>query len=155
MTEEIVEQRVMKVIVFQLMDKEYAIGIDVVTTIEKVLSITRVPNTPSHVRGVINLRGVITPIVDLRTRFGLEPRPLDDETRIIIVSMEDFDVGLVVDAANDVIDIPEDAIEPQPEVVGTVESEFISGVAKVGRRLFVLLNLEKVLQPVKRVSTDD
>lgn len=144
MTEEIVEQRVMKVIVFQLMDKEYAIGIDVVTTIEKVLSITRVPNTPSHVRGVINLRGVITPIVDLRTRFGLEPRPLDDETRIIIVSMEDFDVGLVVDAANDVIDIPEDAIEPQPEVVGTVESEFISGVAKVGRRLFVLLNLEKV-----------
>ncbi|HEY4565809.1 MAG TPA: chemotaxis protein CheW [Savagea sp.] len=155
MTEEIVEQKVMKVIVFQLMDKEYAIGIDVVTTIEKVLSITRVPNTPSHVRGVINLRGVITPIVDLRTRFGLEPRPLDDETRIIIVSMEDFDVGLVVDAANDVIDIPEDAIEPQPEVVGTVESEFISGVAKVGRRLFVLLNLEKVLQPVKRVSTDD
>lgn len=155
MTEEIVEQRVMKVIVFQLMDKEYAIGIDVVTTIEKVLSITRVPNTPSHVRGVINLRGVITPIVDLRTRFGLEPRPLDDETRIIIVSMEDFDVGLVVDAANDVIDIPEDAIEPQPEVVGTVESEFISGVDKVGRRLFVLLNLEKVLQPVKRVSTDD
>ena len=137
------------------MYKEYAIGIDVVTTIEKVLSITRVPNTPSHVRGVINLRGVITPIVDLRTRFGLEPRPLDDETRIIIVSMEDFDVGLVVDAANDVIDIPEDAIEPQPEVVGTVESEFISGVAKVGRRLFVLLNLEKVLQPVKRVSTDD
>lgn len=155
MTEEIVEQKVMKVIVFQLMDKEYAIGIDVVTTIEKVLSITRVPNTPSHVRGVINLRGVITPIVDLRTRFGLEPRPLDDETRIIIVSMEDFDVGLVVDAANDVIDIPEDAIEPQPEVVGTVESEFISGVAKVGCRLFVLLNLEKVLQPVKRVSTDD
>lgn len=155
MTEEIVEQKVMKVIVFQLMDKEYAIGIDVVTTIEKVLSITRVPNTPSHVRGVINLRGVITPIVDLRTRFGLEPRPLDDETRIIIVSMEDFDVGLVVDAANDVIDIPEDAIESQPEVVGTVESEFISGVAKVGRRLFVLLNLEKVLQPVKRVSTDD
>ena len=62
MTEEIVEQKVMKVIVFQLMDKEYAIGIDVVTTIEKVLSITRVPNTPSHVRGVINLRGVITPI---------------------------------------------------------------------------------------------
>lgn len=155
MTEEIVEQKVMKVIVFQLMDKEYAIGIDVVTTIEKVLSITRVPNTPSHVRGVINLRGVITPIVDLRTRFGLEPRPLDDETRIIIVSMEDFDVGLVVDAANDVIDIPEDAIEPQPEVVGTIESEFISGVAKVGRRLFVLLNLEKVLQPVKRVSNDD
>ena len=155
MTEEVVEQKVMKVIVFQLMDKEYAIGIDVVTTIEKVLSITRVPNTPNHVRGVINLRGVITPIVDLRTRFGLESRPLDDETRIIIVSMEDFDVGLVVDAANDVIDIPEEAIEPQPEVVGTVESEFISGVAKVGRRLFVLLNLEKVLQPVKRVSTDD
>ena len=62
----------MKVIVFQLMDMEYAINVDVVQSIEKVLSITRVPKTPSYVKGVINLRGIVTPIVDLRERFGLD-----------------------------------------------------------------------------------
>ncbi|WP_432359303.1 chemotaxis protein CheW [Sporosarcina sp. UB5] len=147
--------REMKVIIFQLMDKEYAIGVDVVESIEKLMSITRVPKTPSYIKGVINLRGVVTPIVDLRERFGMEVKSLDDSSRIIIVSLEEFEVGLIVDAANDVIDIPVDSIEPQPEVVGSVESEFISGVAKVGKRLLVMLNLEKVLQPVKRVTTDE
>lgn len=154
-TPEIVDSKEMKVIVFQLMDKEYAISIDVVTTIEKVLSITRVPNTPDYVKGVINLRGVVTPIVDLRQRFDLPEKEMDDNSRIIIVTTEEFDVGLVVDMANDVIDIREDSIEPQPEVVGTIESEFISGVAKVDRRLLVMLNLEKVLQPIKRVANDE
>lgn len=145
----------MKVIIFQLMDKEYAVGVDVVESIEKLISITRVPKTPSYIKGVINLRGVVTPIVDLRERFGMEVKPLDDSSRIIIVSLEEFEVGLIVDAANDVIDIPISSIEPQPEVVGSIESEFISGVAKVGKRLLVMLNLEKVLQPVKRVTTDE
>lgn len=145
----------MKVIIFQLMDKEYAVGVDVVESIEKLMSITRVPKTPSYIKGVINLRGVVTPIVDLRERFGMEVKPLDDSSRIIIVSLEEFEVGLIVDAANDVIDIPTSSIEPQPEVVGSIESEFISGVAKVGKRLLVMLNLEKVLQSVKRVTTDE
>ncbi|MFS0574205.1 chemotaxis protein CheW [Sporosarcina sp. 179-K 3D1 HS] len=152
---ELQEQKEMKVIVFQLMDKEYAIGVDVVQSIEKLLSITRVPKTPSYVKGVINLRGVVTPIVDLRQRFGLEMKEMDDSTRIIIVSLEEFEVGLIVDAANDVLDIPLRSIEPQPEVVGTVESDFISGVAKVDKRLLVMLNLEKVLEPIKRVSSDE
>lgn len=145
----------MKVIIFQLMDKEYAVGVDVVESIEKLMSITRVPKTPSYIKGVINLRGVVTPIVDLRERFGMEVKPLDDSSRIIIVSLEEFEVGLIVDAANDVIDIPTSSIEPQPDVVGSIESEFISGVAKVGKRLLVMLNLEKVLQSVKRVTTDE
>ncbi|MFS0688077.1 chemotaxis protein CheW [Sporosarcina sp. 179-K 8C2 HS] len=150
-----VENKEMKVIVFQLMDKEYAVGVDVVESIEKLMSITRVPKTPSYIKGVINLRGVVTPIVDLRERFGMEVKPLDDNSRIIIVSLEEFEVGLIVDAANDVIDIPFDSIRPQPEVVGSIESEFISGVAKVDKRLLVMLNLEKVLEPVKRVSSDE
>lgn len=145
----------MKVVVFQLMDKEYAVGVDVVESIEKIITITRVPNTPTYIKGVINLRGVVTPIVDLRERFGMEPKPLDDSTRIIIVSLEEFEVGLIVDAANDVIDIPVDSIEPQPIVVGSIISEFISGVAKVDKRLLVMLNLDNVVQPVKRVATDE
>ena len=79
-------------------------------------------------------------------------KEMDDSTRIIIVTLEEYDVGLIVDAANDVLDIPVNAIEPQPEVVGSIESDFISGVAKVGKHLLVMLNLDKVLEPVKRVT---
>ncbi|MFJ7933162.1 chemotaxis protein CheW [Sporosarcina sp. NPDC096371] len=152
---EILNQKDMKVIVFQLMDKEYAIGVDVVQSIEKMLSISRVPKTPSYVKGVLNLAGVVTPIVDLRARFGLDVKEADEHTRIIIVTLEDYDVGLIVDAANDILDIPVESIEPQPEVIGSVEVDFISGVAKVEKRLLVMLNLAKVLEPIKRVTSDD
>ena len=149
------DQKEMKVIVFQLLDMEYAISVDIVQSIEKVLSITRVPKTPAYVKGVINLRGIVTPIVDLRERFGLTSKEMDDSTRIIIVTLDEYDVGLIVDAANDVLDIPVNAIEPQPEVVGSIESDFISGVAKVEKHLLVMLNLDKVLEPVKRVASDE
>jgi purine-binding chemotaxis protein CheW len=149
------KQQDMKVIVFELMNKEYAIKVDVVQSIERLISITRIPNTPSFVRGVINLRGIVTPIVDLRERFGIDLKEVDNQTRIIIVSLEEFDVGLIVDAANDVLDIPVELIESQPEVVGTVESEFISGVAKIDKRLLVMLDLERVLEPVKQVAMDE
>jgi purine-binding chemotaxis protein CheW len=152
---DILNQKEMKVIVFQLMDMEYAISVDIVQSIEKVLSITRVPKTPAYVKGVINLRGIVTPIVDLRERFGLASKEMDDSSRIIIVTLDEYDVGLIVDAANDVLDIPVDAIEPQPEVVGSIESDFISGVAKVEKHLLVMLNLDKVLEPVKRVTSDE
>ncbi len=148
-------QKEIKVIVFQLKDMEYAINVDIVQSIEKVLSITRVPKMPSYVKGVINLRGIVTPIVDLRERFGLAPSEMNDSTRIIIVTLEEYEVGLIVDAANDVLDIPVESIEPQPEVIGSIESDFISGVAKVGKHLLVMLNLDKVLEPVKRGTSNE
>ena len=135
----------MKVIVFKIKDKEYAIPVDKVSGIEKLLHITRVPKAVQFVKGVINLRGVITPIIDLRVRFGFEEVEYDDSTRIIIVMLDDMEVGLIVDSANDVLDIPVSSIEPQPEVVGHSASEYISGVAKIEKRLLVLINLEKAL----------
>ena len=135
----------MKVIVFQIKDKEYAIPVEKVRGIEKLLHITRVPKAVQFVKGVINLRGVITPIIDLRVRFGFEEVDFDESTRIIIVILDDMEVGLIVDSANDVLDIPVDSIEPQPEVVGHLASEYISGVAKIEKRLLVLINLEKAL----------
>ncbi len=134
-----------KVIVFQLKNKEYAIPVNRVSGIEKLLHITRVPKTVSFIKGVINLRGVITPIIDLRTRFGFEEIEYNDSTRIIIVVMNGMEVGLIVDSANDVLDIPVTSIEPQPEVVGHVTSEYISGVAKIDKRLLILVHLEKAL----------
>jgi purine-binding chemotaxis protein CheW len=135
----------LKVIVFQLKDEEYAIPVQQVRSIEKVQHITRVPRTPNFVKGVINLRGVVTPIIDLRMRFGIEEAPVSENTRVIIVALGEIEVGFIVDAANDVIDIPTDAIEPTPEVVDAVEVDYINGVAKIGKRLLILLNLEKVL----------
>jgi len=136
----------LKVIVFQIQEKEYGIFVQEVKSIEKVVHITRVPGTAKYIKGVINLRGVVTPIIDLRSRFNMEEVEVDDHTRVIISSKNNVDVGLIVDAAQDVIDITEDQIEPAPEVVGGVESKYIKGVAKIGKRLVMLLDLEKVLQ---------
>ncbi|WP_421384623.1 chemotaxis protein CheW [Bacillus salacetis] len=135
----------LKVIVFQLMEKEYAIPVSQVRSIEKIQHITRVPKAARFVRGVINLRGVVTPVIDLRSRFDLPEKENSEDTRIIIAGFNDMEVGLVVDAANDVLDIPAEAVEAQPEVVGTVGADYISGVAKLEKRLLVLLNLEAVL----------
>ncbi|GIN83679.1 chemotaxis protein CheW [Heyndrickxia sporothermodurans] len=148
MTENTATENV-KLIVFQLLDKEYAIPVQQVRAIEKVQHITRVPKTESFVKGVINLRGVVLPIIDLQKRFGIGKILLNDSTRIIIVVLENMEVGLLVDAANDVLDITKDMIEPQPEVVDSIKEEYISGVAKINKRLLILINLEQVLSPLK------
>lgn len=142
-----VEQEYLKVIVFQLADKEYAIPVSNVQGIEKLMHITRVPKTQGFVKGVINLRGVVTPLIDLRERFGIPVSNNEETTRIIIITLEEMEVGFIVDSANDVIDIPVNAIEAQPEVVGSNEEDFISGVAKLENRLLILLHLDKVLNP--------
>ncbi|MBP1941565.1 purine-binding chemotaxis protein CheW [Bacillus luteolus] len=141
------EMTELKVIVFQLQDEEYGVPVEQVRSIEKVLHITRVPRTESFVKGVINLRGVVTPIIDLRKRFGLAEEDYTENTRIIIAALEDMEVGLIVDAANDVIDISKNSIEPPPDVVGSIEVEYINGIAKLDKRLLILLDLEKALNP--------
>ncbi|MFD2044124.1 chemotaxis protein CheW [Ornithinibacillus salinisoli] len=150
--ETMVEQ---KVIVFQLKDEEFAVSVNQVGSIERLVKITRVPQTADFVKGVINLRGVVTPIIDLRVRFGIEESEYDESTRIIIVHLDGLEVGLIVDAANDVLDIPVDAIEPAPEVVGAVHVDYIEGVAKLDNRLLILLDLQKVLtnEELKELKT--
>ncbi|MFG6115097.1 chemotaxis protein CheW [Halobacillus sp. MO56] len=135
----------LKVIVFELNKEEYAVPVQQVGSIERTQSITRVPNTADFVKGVINLRGVVTPVIDLRTRFGMKESDQSENTRIIIVYMDDIKVGMIVDAANDVTDIPGSSVEPPPSVVGTVETDYIRGIAKLEDRLLILLDLHKVL----------
>jgi purine-binding chemotaxis protein CheW len=135
-----------KVIIFKLKDQEYGVPVEQVKTIEKVQVFTRVPRTMDFVKGVINLRGVVTPVIDLRGRFQIEEGEYTDNTRIIVVNVGEIEVGLIVDSANDVLDIPLDAIEPAPEVVGGVRAVYINGIAKLGERLLVLLNLDRVLK---------
>jgi purine-binding chemotaxis protein CheW len=143
MTDTIKKQ--MKMIVFQLNHEEYGISVDKVRSIEKIQAITRVPGTEPFVKGVINLRGIVTPIIDLRTRFDMQQEPFSDSSRIIVAVLDLYEVGLIVDAANDVIDLEMDEIEPAPEVVGAVKADYVEGVAKIDRRLIIILDLNKVL----------
>lgn len=133
-----------KLIIFELKEKEYAVPVYHVRSIEKMMHVTRIPNIAPFVKGVINLRGVVTPIIDLRKRFGLDEIEYTEHTRIIIISLDEMDVGVIVDAANDVVDVNKDKFEPAPEVVGNKEEEYISGVVKLDKRLLILVDLEKV-----------
>ncbi|WP_156855435.1 chemotaxis protein CheW [Oceanobacillus sp. AG] len=135
----------LKVIVFQLQDEEYALPVEYVSAIERIQPITRVPRAEEFVKGVINLRGVIIPIIDLRLRFGMAETELTEENRIIIVKKNGFEVGLIVDTASDVIDLALDEMEPNPEVVGSEAADYIDGVSKIEDRLLILLNLKKIL----------
>lgn len=137
---------IIKVISFSLKDEEYAIPVKIVGSIERMQQITRVPKTSKHIKGVINLSGVVTPIIDLRKRFGIEDQPYNESTRIIIVYFKDIEIGIIVDAAKDVIDIESAAIEPTPEVIGSIDVDYVEGVVKVDNRLLILLDLEKVLE---------
>jgi purine-binding chemotaxis protein CheW len=137
---ETVTKTEIKVIVFQLKDEEYAIEVDYIQSIERMQPVTRIPSTYPFVTGVMNLRGVITPIINLRKRFGIVEKEFDEATRILVISKEGIEIGFIVDGANDVIDIPLEKVEPTPEVVGGVEAEYLRGVVKLNKR-FTLLNL--------------
>lgn len=134
-----------KLIVFKLESEEFAVSVLNIKSIERVSRITRVPNNPHFVKGVINLRSIVTPVIDLRERFHHKPTEFTEETRIIIINVEEINVGLIVDEANNVIDINTDSIEPAPDVVGSNVVEYISGVVKIEDRLLILLDLQKVL----------
>ncbi|MDU2241982.1 MAG: chemotaxis protein CheW [Paenibacillus sp.] len=136
----------LKVIVFKLGHEEYGIDVDKVQTIERMMPITRVPKTYAFVKGVINLRGVVIPVIDLRGRFGLPEAEYTDQTRIIIVAANEMEVGFIVDSANDVIDLNTDLIDSPPDVIGGVKAKYLHGVARISEeRLLVMLNLSEVL----------
>jgi len=146
----------LKVIVFALGSEEYGIEVDKVRTIERMSPITRVPKTPAFVKGVINLRGVVLPVIDLRGRFGLPETEPTENTRIIMVSVGDIEVGFIVDAANDVMDIDSDSIDSPPEVVGGIRAKYLHGVAKIeDNRLLIMLNLSEVLKKSEIIQLEE
>ncbi|SDC86898.1 purine-binding chemotaxis protein CheW [Paenibacillus sp. UNCCL117] len=146
----------MKVIVFALAHEEYGVEVEKVKTIERMQPMTRVPKTPEFVKGVINLRGVVTPVIDLRGRFGFPESEYTDNSRIIIVAVGDIEVGLIVDSANDVIDVDTDHVDDPPDIVGGIKAKYLHGIAKVGdSRLLILLNLQEVLNKSEIVQLEN
>ena len=134
-----------KFLTFQIADEEFAIPIGHVIEIVGIQKITEVPDMPDFVKGVINLRGKVIPIIDLRRRFGLTTRDHDKHTRIIVIEINNMIVGFVVDSVSEVLRIPASTVEPPPPVVSGLESEYISGVGKLEDRLLILLDLDRLL----------
>lgn len=133
-------------VVFKLGNEEYGIDIQKVTTIEKMLTIARVPRTPDYIKGVINLRGEIIPIIGLRTKFSLSETEETEDTRIIIIKIEEVSVGMIVDAVAEVLHLPEDSMENITNFSNDLSMDFILGVGKLEDRIVTLLNLEKLIK---------
>ncbi len=132
-------------VVFKLDNEYYGLPIKVVENIEKMPLITRVPFTAEYVTGIINLRGVIIPIINLRKRFSLEANEHDDDTRIIIVSQADMQVGLIVDSSSETLQLSEDEIDASPTIKSDVDQRFVREIGKKDNRIIMLLDLQKVL----------
>ena len=143
-TEEVVEAET-QLVVFRLGNEEYGVDIQQVREIIKVTDVTRVPKAPEFIEGVINLRGQITPVMDLRMRLDLPESQKGEDTRIIITELEKNSVGMIVDSVSEVLRISEKNIDPTPTISTDVGVEFIKGVGKLGDRLLILLDLMKVL----------
>ncbi len=134
-----------KYLTFKIGEESFGFSIKYITEIIVIHKITEVPDTPAFVRGVINLRGKVIPVIDVRHRFNMELRDYDDRTCIIVVEYEETAVGLIVDTVNEVADIPENQIDPPPRTHSGIESSYIMGMGKIGKEVNILLNLEKVL----------
>ena len=134
-----------QLVVFKLGKEEYGISILQVQEIKRMTDITRGPHTPAYIKGVINLRGSVLPVFDLKKRLGLPDSEYTDDTRIIIVNVHDMAVGLIVDGVSEVTAVGTDQIDSSQSVVGVNDSSFISGVGKADNRLLILLNLEEIV----------
>ncbi|MEP0828340.1 MAG: purine-binding chemotaxis protein CheW [bacterium] len=138
-----------KYLTFRLAAEEYGLEILKVREIIGLMDITKVPRTPNHIRGVINLRGKVIPVLDLRTKFGMEPAPNTEETCIIVVDVAAADnsllMGILVDAVSEVLDIKEEEIEESPEFGCDIDTSFILGIGKVKNSVKILLDIDRVL----------
>jgi len=141
-----------QLISFIVGEEEYGLDILRVKEVIRIREITRLPRAPSFVKGIINLRGDIIPIIDLRDKFGLERQDYTAMTRVIVVDVDSRLIGMVVDAASQVVRIPADQIEPPPPIVGGLSVEFIKGVGKLDERLVVLLNIDRILSTQEKVE---
>jgi purine-binding chemotaxis protein CheW len=130
---------------FALGGEEYGVDILRVQEIKGWTSVTSIPNAPPHVRGVMNLRGTVVPVFDVRLAFRMDAREYDRFTVIVVVSVGTRVVGLIVDAVSDVLDVPLDAIEAPPELGAAVDTSTMRGIARHGERLITLLDIDRVV----------
>lgn len=142
-------------VIFRLGDEKYAVDILNVGGISEYREMTKVPNAPAFIDGIINLRGDIIPIVNLKKRFNIAEKQADSDTRIIINNIKGKDIGFIVDEASQVIKIDDADIEEAPEIIKGADRQYISGVGKVNDQIVILLNLEKVLNEEEQKAVNE
>ena len=141
-----------QIVVFELGSEHFGVEIASVESIIKMQPITQLPHVSSFVEGVTNLRGKVLPVIDLRKRFGLAPRETDKNSRIIVVSLDQTEVGMIVDEVSEVLTVPAGVVEPVPAITSTVDSSCITGIAKLNQRLVILLDLHSILANEEKLS---
>lgn len=134
-----------KLVIFKLADEEFGAPIHQVYEILRLVEITRVPRAPKFIEGVINLRGKVIPVLDLRRRFDLPMTVPPEQQRIMEVEVEGQIIGMIVDAVTEVISLPADAIEPPPPMIADIGGDYLTGVGKLPGRIIILLNFDKIL----------
>jgi purine-binding chemotaxis protein CheW len=145
--------QILQLVTFLIGNEEYAVDILYVQEINRMLQITKVPNSPEYVEGVINLRGRVIPVIDLRTRLGMIKKEHDQNTRIIVIDVLGNTLGFIVDSVKEVLRIPSDITEVPPELVSNVDSEYIKSVGKLEDRLLILIDLDKIFaQPDQKIN---
>jgi purine-binding chemotaxis protein CheW len=137
--------KIVQVVSFRLGSEEYGVDIAQVQEIIRLVEITHVPRAPHFMEGVINLRGQLIPIIDLRTRFGMPRVAATKSTRIVVTEIATKRVGMVVDSVSEVLNIPTDHVEEAPDMVAGVGTEYIAGVGKINDRLIIMLDLAMVI----------
>jgi purine-binding chemotaxis protein CheW len=139
-----------QVVSFKLGSEEYGVDIAQVQEINRMVAVTHVPRAPQFMEGVINLRGQLIPIIDLRARFGMPRAEHTKNTRIVVTEIGTKRVGMVVDSVSEVLRLPLDAIEPAPEMITGVDTEYIRGVGKIEDRLIILLDLARIISGAEK-----
>ena len=145
----------LQLVSFTLNEEEFGIDILMVQEIIRMLQITKVPNSPDFVDGVVNIRGRIIPVVDLRCKLGMPRKEHDKETRIVVVEVSGKTIGFIVDAVTEVLRIPSSIIEAPTEIIAGVNSEFIKAVGKLEDRLLILIDLEKILSNSEELKLEE
>ena len=144
-----------QLVVFDLAKEAYGIGISTAREIIRMQEITQVPGTPDFVEGVINLRGKVIPVLDLRKKLGLTVGDQSEDTRIVVVAVAGQDIGVIVNAVTEVLRISNDSVEPLPAIATSADAEYLRGIAKVDSRLIILLDLDKVLSRGEKGTLSD
>ena len=134
-----------QVAAFKLLKEEYGVNILNVQEIKVLTDITRVPFAPDYIKGVINLRGSVLPVIDLKRRIGLEDAPYTDATRIIIMKIGEFFIGMIVDAVTEVLTISGRDINPAKDVSDSTSNRFVSSIGNIDARLIIMLNLDEIV----------
>jgi purine-binding chemotaxis protein CheW len=142
-------EELIQLVSFNLGSEEFGIDILKVQEINRMVEITKVPQAPHYVEGVINLRGKVIPVIDLRTKFGLQAKERDKNSRIVVCDVKGDIIGMVVDAVSEVLRIPGSTVEPPPAIVTGVDQHYISGVVKLEGRLLLFLDISRIATDVQ------